>query len=517
METKNLTALEDYINKVYTIVLLAVPGACQAAGVLYSVEKLIGLFPTVNWWMLILFDITCLLYLAIAIFFIRTGYHEKIVIPQKLKHCKIFLVVIMFTQFNFILYMIPSTEFWAFAFLFTVATALFLDSRMVVITSIEIALSLAVSWILRSDILLPAKDALFVPNMVNRCVCVVLSLGFIWLFTWLSQRFLVNAKKDEMAKNNDRVQNMLHSVSELSEKLVKAGDVLEAITSSESASAEELSATSEHLFSNNTELRDKSEESIINLNELQRWESLVSQHVTEVENSSKELLEQSRVNEQRLHSLREINVKVSESMNSTNQVALKLSKAVGEIGVTLNIIGDISASTNLLALNASIEAARAGEAGKGFAVVADEIRQLAESSRGTANRIQEINGVVTNAVYNLAGNANNLVEYVNDSILPEFENFVNSGVQYRDNATYIESVMNEFSAKTDDLRSAVDEIAGSIATITNAIEEGANGVAGAAESTQVLVTDMENISSRMDENQEIAAALQKETDVFKNF
>ena len=79
METKNLTALEDYINKVYTIVLLAVPGACQAAGVLYSVEKLIGLFPTVNWSMLILFDITCLLYLAIAIFFIRTGYHENIV------------------------------------------------------------------------------------------------------------------------------------------------------------------------------------------------------------------------------------------------------------------------------------------------------------------------------------------------------------------------------------------------------------------------------------------------------
>lgn len=390
METKNLTALEDYINKVYTIVLLAVPGACQAAGVLYSFEKMIGLFPTVNWSTLILFDITCLLYLAIAIFFIRTGYHEKIVIPQKLKHCKIFLVIIMFTQFNFILYMIPSTEFWAFAFLFTVATALFLDSRMVIITSVEIALSLAASWILRGDILLPAKDALFVPNMVNRCVCIVLSLGFIWLFTWLSQRFLVDAKKDEMEKNNDRVQNMLRSVSELSEKLVKAGDVLEAITSSESASAEELSATSEHLLSTNTELRDKSEESIINLNELQQWEGLVSQHVTEVENSSKELLEQSKVNEQRLHSLREINGKVSESMNNTNQVALKLSKAVGEIGVTLNIIGDISASTNLLALNASIEAARAGEAGKGFAVVATEVGNLANDTKESLEQVKEV-------------------------------------------------------------------------------------------------------------------------------
>ena len=97
---------------------------------------------------------------------------------------------------------------------------------MVLITSIELSLSLIVSWILRGDVLLPNKDALFIPNMLNRCICVVLSLLFIWLFTWMTQRFLVNAKKDEMEKNNDRVQNMLHSVSVMSEKLVKAGDVL---------------------------------------------------------------------------------------------------------------------------------------------------------------------------------------------------------------------------------------------------------------------------------------------------
>ena len=63
----------------------------------------------------------------------------------------------------------------------------------------------------------------------------------------------------------------------------------------------------------------------------------------------------------------------------------------------------------------------------------------------------------------------------------------------------------------------MDEIAVSIGTITDAIEEGARGVTGAAESTQMLVEDMENISNRMDENQKIAGALQKETDIFKNF
>lgn len=408
METKGLTALEEYINKVYTIVLLAVPGACQAAGILYSFEKFIGLFPMVDWWKLILFDITCLLYLAVGIFFIRTGYHEKIVIPRKLKQCKIFLVIIMFTQFNFILYMIPSTEFWAFAFLFTVATALFLDSRMVIATSIEIALSLLVSWILRGDVLLPGKGALFIPNMVNRCVCVVLSLLFIWLFTWLAQRFLVNAKKDELEKNNDRVQGMLHSVSELSEKLARAGDVLQAITSNESASAEELSATSEHLLANNTDLREKSEASNENLNELRQWETVMSQHVTEVENNSNELLEQSKVNEKRLHTLKEINTEVAKSMSNTNQVAASLSEAVQEIGVTLNIIGEISSSTNLLALNASIEAARAGEAGKGFAVVATEVGHLANDTNESLEQ-------VTKVIAKVQQNVSDMTRYVEEN------------------------------------------------------------------------------------------------------
>ena len=197
--------------------------------------------------------------------------------------------------------------------------------------------------------------------------------------------------------------------------------------------------------------------------------------------------------------------------------AIEDSHSVGQVTSLTDEILNISSQTNLLALNASIEAARAGEAGKGFAVVADEIRGLADSSRETANRIQQINSVVVAAVNNLSDNANELVGYIQNAILPEFEAFVESGVKYRDNASYIENAMQEFTAKTDMLKKNIDEIALSISAITTAVDEGAEGINGAAKSTQNLVEDIVNISDKMNENKVIAQTLQKCTHVFANF
>lgn len=197
--------------------------------------------------------------------------------------------------------------------------------------------------------------------------------------------------------------------------------------------------------------------------------------------------------------------------------AIEDSKRVDNVNSLTNDILSISGQTDLLALNASIEAARAGAAGRGFMVVAEEIRLLSEDSKAAANRIQDINQVVTDAVHNLAKHANSLVTYLSESILPELNNFVQSGVQYRENASYIENVMNEFTDKTDRLKLTMDEIASSISSITQAIDEGAHGVNGAAQSTQLLVRDMESISDQMQENQRIADTLETGTSIFETF
>ena len=148
--------------------------------------------------------------------------------------------------------------------------------------------------------------------------------------------------------------------------------------------------------------------------------------------------------------------------------------------------------------------------------MAEEIRQLAASSSETANRIQKVNTTVTHAVYNLSESSQNLVNYIEESILKEFLSFVACGQQYQNDAAYIRQAMAAFNINTDHLKSSMAEIAASIETITNAIDDGALGISGVAGSAQHLVTDMKEITNRMGVNHKVASELEKETVTFAN-
>ncbi|MDE6184065.1 MAG: methyl-accepting chemotaxis protein, partial [Lachnospiraceae bacterium] len=196
--------------------------------------------------------------------------------------------------------------------------------------------------------------------------------------------------------------------------------------------------------------------------------------------------------------------------------AIEKSKSVDQIKNLTSEILSISQQTRLIALNASVEAVNAGTAGRGFAIVAREVRDLANSSQETAGRIQEINDVVTAAVYNLSENAQHLIDYMSQSVLTEFQSFVRSGSQYKEDAAYIRRTMDEFYDRTERLKNSMSGIADSISTITKAIDEGASGIAGVAGNTKNLANDMEDITQRMGINLEVIEELEKETIVFDN-
>lgn len=197
--------------------------------------------------------------------------------------------------------------------------------------------------------------------------------------------------------------------------------------------------------------------------------------------------------------------------------AIENSKSVDQVNRLTKDIVEISSTTNLIALNASVEAGRAGEAGKGFAVVASEIKSLANSCGETAGRIQQVNRVVTDAVHNLSKHSQDMADYLNDTILTEFQEFVRSGRQYKEDADYVKEMIDAFNSRTDRLRNSMVEIADSIESITKAIDEGADGINGVADSTENLVGDMTDITARMDTNREIVEELKNQIEVLADF
>ena len=304
-------------------------------------------------------------------------------------------------------------------------------------------------------------------------------------------------------ENTNHMENV---VREVGESVATSNDSATDL----SAMTEELSATMQDVGLSVNTIND-------NADAIRKDVEIIATKSDDINKFSKEM----KANAEKIESDARYNMvqtgeKVGNILDVLNR-AIEDSKSVDQVNNLTNDILNISSQTNLLALNASIEAARAGEAGKGFAVVADEIRQLADSSRETANKIQSINSVVVAAVNNLSDNANNLVSYLQQTILPELQTFVDGGVKYKENASYIENAMDEFVEKTDVLKKNMDEIAHSINTITTVVDDGAAGVNNAAISTQDLVEDIVNISNKMIENKSIAQNLKNSTNIFAKF
>ena len=205
-----------------------------------------------------------------------------------------------------------------------------------------------------------------------------------------------------------------------------------------------------------------------------------------------------------------------EDIRTLLQQAIENCKSVDKINELTGEILSISGQTNLLALNASIEAARAGEAGKGFAVVADEIRMLADDSRSTANNIQEISATVMKAVMDLAKNSNDMIRFVDETVLADYDKFVDIANQYHADADHMDDILREFNHNAQELANTMSQMTDGIDGINIAVDESAQGVTAAAMSISQLVEALGTIKSEADTNQEISRQLQGEVERFKN-
>ena len=307
----------------------------------------------------------------------------------------------------------------------------------------------------------------------------------------------------KIVEGSKNLDNMINSVGE---NVTVSNDNAQDVSSA----MEELSATMQEIAATIQTVNDNTES--------------VGKNVVDIADKTEQINNYSQDMRERADSLAK---SADENKRTTDEMvgnivgtlkkAIEDSKSVERVNELTGEILNISSQTNLLALNASIEAARAGEAGKGFAVVADEIRQLADSSRDTANNIRAINEHVTSAVYQLIDNSNKIIKYIEETILADYDSFVQAGAQYNEDACYISETMQEFAEKTEKLKELMKNTVESIEGISSGVEQSANAVTSSAVSTSQLVEQMNSIDKEMSESRNTVGELKAQTDVFKNF
>lgn len=187
--------------------------------------------------------------------------------------------------------------------------------------------------------------------------------------------------------------------------------------------------------------------------------------------------------------------------------AIKSSHEVEKINILSNAILEISDQTSLLALNAAIEAARAGESGRGFAVVADEIRKLAENSNQTVGEIQSVTYGITQAVNRLVDNTSNLIDFLEEKVIKDYEMMVDAVNQYKEDGSALNNIIADLSATSQELSATINQITNSMDEITTTVEDSTIATTNIAEKNMNIVESINKINNIVKRNEEVSERL----------
>lgn len=304
----------------------------------------------------------------------------------------------------------------------------------------------------------------------------------------------LKSESGNMAKSAEIISNQIVESNE------SAGNV-SAATEEMAASMEEISATLGQLSTGSNNI----------LNEIHSMNTNVQDGVSLVRDI------QERANKMQKSTIesKEYASRTILQIREALQSALEESRSAQKINEMTQEILSITSQTNLLSLNASIEAARAGEAGRGFAVVADEIRGLADSSAEAANNIQNISALVTEAVEKLAKNAEQMLQFVDEEVMKDYDSFVGIAQQYKSDSDSVDEILNNMAANAADISQTMDGMSAGINDISTVVEDNAKGITNVADSAVALVESMVEIQKETERNQQISRKLNDEVNRFK--
>ncbi|MCR5784528.1 MAG: methyl-accepting chemotaxis protein [Eubacterium sp.] len=330
------------------------------------------------------------------------------------------------------------------------------------------------------------------------------------------------SSKDEIGSMSTSLNEMFESNHEIISNIsVSAGQI--------SSSSEMLSDTASQLkeqFENIKEYMSEINNSMLNASAATEE---VNASVEEVNASVSILATETDTSMQMARDIKEradsILVQSQESYDSATHlskqfeeklaVAIENAKVVETIGSLANTISDIAEEINLLSLNASIEAARAGEQGKGFAVVATEIGGLANSTAETVNHIQQTISSVQDAFNALTEDAKGMLEFVQDTVTPDYNSFVNVANQYGEDAKNIAHTSDSLKEMTDNIHMIMNEVTDAIQSIAEAAQTTADVSSSILDSVDLVNDEVVSVNEMSEAQRDISQELATVVSSFK--
>lgn len=312
-----------------------------------------------------------------------------------------------------------------------------------------------------------------------------------------SLKYLVNSIKNESLAIEDKVEYVMNNVNVLNGNLEDISGTTEKLAASmeeTAASSEEMSTTSQEIERAVQSIAERSQEGSIAAGEISKRAEKTKTNVNDKQQKAYKIF-----------------------VNTKKQLekAIEDSQVVEQINILSESIMQITEQTNLLALNAAIEAARAGEAGKGFSVVADEIRKLAEKSKDTVLKIQEVTTKVVSSVDNLSSNANDLLTFVATDVQNDYKTILHVVEKYSDDAKFVNELVTEFSDTSEKLLMSIQNVLAAIDGVASAANEGAGGITDIANRVTDANHKSNEVTKQVLKSKESASKLKEEVAKFK--
>lgn len=340
--------------------------------------------------------------------------------------------------------------------------------------------------------------------------------------------FASNPANQHLYKRKDETGRMAISLHNMRKNLRQMVANIRHVYTDLKNTTEQLSDTTKRvreMSSVNTdttqELAAAMEETAATMETVNTTVSDIKERATDIERYSKEGRESSVEVKARADQLKlktqaasEKTVQMYENVQQKTEAAMEQAKAVEKINQFTQAILEISSQTNLLALNASIEAARAGEAGKGFAVVAGEIGKLATQSSTTVGSINEIIAEVNEAVANMTGCLKESTDFLEQTVLKDYEDFMGVADQYTKDATVFDDDMSAISGQINTLLKSIVEIADAMQGVSSTVSEAADGVADIAQKTLEVSGIVQGNETLVDNNRENIVRLNSVIEMF---